>query len=144
MQERSTLNSLILAGSLPFATLAAGAQADAATTTEGRAAVQAAQAVATQALNQPIVAVPDAVKLVGTWAFVVAQMQTPQGKPVDYSGTRWAQAAKQGAVSQLMVVLLRRAQDGSWRMVDHRIGPTDVAWSDWAAQHGAPATLFSS
>jgi hypothetical protein len=143
MHERSTLNSLILAGSLPLAALAAGVQADAATTPEGRVAVQAAQAVAAKALNQAVVVVPETVKLAGTWAFVVGQMQTPQGKPVDYTGTRWAAAAKEGGVSRLVVVLLRRTQDGGWRTVDHLVGPTDVAWSDWATKHGAPAELFT-
>jgi hypothetical protein len=144
MQERSTLNSLILAASLPLAALAAGVQADAATTPEGRAVVQAAQAVAAKALKQPVTVVPDTVKLAGTWAFVVGQMQTAQGKPIDYTGTRWEQAAKEGGVSRLVVVLLRRSQDGGWRTVDHLVGPTDVAWSDWATKHGAPAALFSS
>lgn len=143
MQERPTLNSLILAGSLPLVAMAAGVQADAATTPEGRAALQAAQAVAAKALGQPVAVVPETVKLSGPWAFVVGQLQTPQGQPVDYAGTRWAEPAKQGGVSRLVAVLLRRTQDGAWRTVDQAVGPTDVAWGDWATKHGAPAELFS-
>jgi hypothetical protein len=37
--------------------------------------------------------------------------------------------------------LLRR-QDGEWRVIDHAVGPTDVAWADWPQRHGAPASLF--
>ncbi|WP_219338375.1 hypothetical protein [Luteimonas deserti] len=29
-----------------------------------------------------------------------------------------------------------------WRLVDHAIGPSDVAWLEWPQQHAAPRLLF--
>lgn len=32
--------------------------------------------------------------------------------------------------------------DGSWVVLDHAIGPGDVAWLDWPQAHAAPRALF--
>jgi hypothetical protein len=134
----------------------------------------------------------------GDWAFVLGNMRAPGGGRPDLSGTRFADASEQGAMSDVYVVLLRRepgttpgaeagtdpaawvdrdgpapgaspaapaqaaARDqaglpaasaatavgsafpagGHWQVVDHAIGPGDVAWLDWPAEHAAPRVLF--
>lgn len=77
----------------------------------------------------------------GDWAFLRAEMQGPGGAPVDYAGTPLADAAENGAVSRTYAALLRR-RGNAWSVVDTAIGPTDVAWEDWATRHAAPPAIF--
>ncbi|GGK00230.1 hypothetical protein [Luteimonas terricola] len=126
---------------------------------------------------------------VGSWAFVLGNMRAPDGGRPDLSGTSFADASAQGAMSDVYVVLLRHEQDsrpadegeaadtgvpadadaaasaapaaaaardqsgapagaegfpsgGTWRVLDHAIGPGDVAWIDWPQAHAAPRALF--
>jgi hypothetical protein len=37
---------------------------------------------------------------------------------------------------------LLHKQSGAWVVKDVAVGPTDVAWTGWDAQYGAPADLF--
>lgn len=77
----------------------------------------------------------------GDWAFLAAAMEDAAGKPISYAGTPLASAEAEGAISKDFVALLRRT-GGRWRIVDHALGPTDVAWADWAAKHKAPPSIF--
>lgn len=119
---------------------------------------------------------------IGNWVFLLGNMRAPGGGRPDFSGTRFADAAEQGAMSDLYVALLRRepdaastgseaseapaeaaAQDqaglqpeedapttddagfpagGTWIVLDHAIGPGDVAWLAWPQEHAAPRALF--
>ena len=54
-----------------------------------------------------------------------------------------AERAAQGGMSDLHVALLRRDEDSdAWTLVDHAIGPGDVAWLTWPTTHAAPRQLF--
>ncbi|MGL6235731.1 MAG: hypothetical protein ACRC20_10335 [Segniliparus sp.] len=75
------------------------------------------------------------------WAFVYGDIQEPNGQPVDYAGTRFAEAAANGGKSRKYAVLLQKAE-GRWALVDSAIGPTGVAWQDWGDRYGAPAEIF--
>lgn len=77
----------------------------------------------------------------GAWAFLFAEMQGPDGKPVDYAGTPLAQAAREGVVSRAFAALLHR-EGSRWTITASSVGPTDVAWQEWSRQYDAPAQLF--
>lgn len=90
---------------------------------------------------------------IGDWAFVLGTMRAPGGGRPDLSGTRFAEASVQGGMSDLYVVLLKREPEapnagrdddagGTWTVLDHAIGPGDVAWLEWPAEHAAPRALF--
>ncbi|MGY0651688.1 hypothetical protein ACW7GZ_07470 [Luteimonas sp. A537] len=109
---------------------------------------------------------------IGGWAFVLGNMRAPGGGRPDFAGTRFAEAAEQGSMSDVYVALLKHegapvggadagdstnADDGDptvagdvpafppggrWILLDHAIGPGDVAWLDWPRQHAAPRALF--
>lgn len=109
---------------------------------ETRAAIlDVARAPAAAFFQRPVKFRVDRLEVRGDWAFLSAEMQDDQGRPVDYAGTSLAEAATHGAVSRSYAALLRRSGDG-WRVVDHAIGPTDVVWAEWPRKHGAPAALF--
>jgi hypothetical protein len=81
----------------------------------------------------------------GEWAWVIAQPWTRDGTQIDWSQTRYADRAAEGALdgNGVTYALLRR-ENGQWRVVEIAIGPTDVAWADWAERHGAPAALMQT
>lgn len=79
----------------------------------------------------------------GDWGWIVAQPWTTDGTQIDWSQTRYAERAREGVLdgNGTTYALLRR-ENGQWRVVEHAVGPTDVAWAGWAEEHGAPAALF--
>jgi len=106
-----------------------------------RAIIDAARVPVTETLRKSVRFKVEQLKAVGDWAFLYADMQDDQGRPVSYQGTELADAAAHGAVSRAYAALLRRS-DGRWTVVAKAIGPTDVAWAGWAREFGAPAELF--
>ncbi|EFV12229.1 hypothetical protein [Segniliparus rugosus] len=75
------------------------------------------------------------------WAFVYGDIKEPDGRPIDYAGTRFAEAAANGGKSQRYAVLLQKVGN-SWTLVDSAIGPTGLAWQDWSSRYGAPSEIF--
>ncbi|SNT07648.1 DNRLRE domain-containing protein [Antarctobacter heliothermus] len=76
-----------------------------------------------------------------TWAFVDATPLLPDGSPVDWAKTPFADAWAHGMMTQTVWALLYR-DPGGWRVVDHVIGPTDVYWYGWVKQFGLPVAVF--
>lgn len=116
--------------------------AETAVTGEARRAIlDAARAPVHDTLRKPVRFKVEQLNVQGDWAFLYADMQDDQGRPIDFAGTSLAEAASHGALSKSYAVLLKRT-DGRWIVVVKSIGPTDVVWADWSRQHGAPQTLF--
>lgn len=114
-----------------------------------RAAVlQAASAPIFEAFGDDVRVRVEQLDRMGPWVFVRGRMRGPDGGRPDYAGTAFAKPAAAGQMSDVYVALLNHvggADDDprSWRLADHRIGPTDVAWDAWPAKHAAPRSLFS-
>ncbi len=77
----------------------------------------------------------------GRWGYLQARPQRPGGRRIDWARTRYAEVWRAGIMSDLVMVLLRRAGAG-WGWVEYAVGPTDVAWIDWMARHRLPQALF--
>ena len=116
-----------------------GSSADAAT---DPLALAAAATVGEQ-IGVPVSLVPRVSRVEGDWGWLIAQPWTPDGAAIDWSQTRYALQASEGVLdgAGTTYVLLKR-ENGAWRVVDSVVGPTDVAYGDWAQRHGAPASLF--
>jgi hypothetical protein len=108
---------------------------------ERSAILNAARRPVTARLRKPVSFKITKLNRDGDWIFLSATMEDGQGKPISYVGTPLADAAAQGMVSHLYVALLQRRQS-KWQVVDSAIGPTDVAWENWAQRYGAPAAIF--
>lgn len=122
--------------SLSITTGAAATPAD-----DRRLLLDAARKPAETVLARKVWLKEKSVRTSGDWAFVLAELQGADGRPIDYHGTPKAQQAEAGFLSKDYVALLRR-QDGKWRVVKDAIGPTDVVWEGWSQEFGAPADLF--
>jgi hypothetical protein len=77
----------------------------------------------------------------GEWAYLQGTPTQPNGQPLDWTSTPFADDWRADVMSDVVMVLLRKAGSG-WQVVDFVIGPTDVAWYSWIGQHGVPEGLF--
>lgn len=95
-----------------------------------------------QRLHRQVRFVVEQLKVSGDFAFLRAAMQDADGRPVSYVGTEFEGAADAGLMSKDYVALLRRS-GGAWSIQAERIGPSDVAWTTWAKDYGAPDAIFA-
>lgn len=123
----------------------APASAEAAVAAENTLLLDALQPVLQQEIGQPISLTTTSSKVEGDWGWIVVQPLTPEGGQLDWSQTPFATRAAEGVLDGggTTYALLKR-ENNAWRVVDHAIGPTDVAWVDWPTEHGAPASLFET
>jgi hypothetical protein len=76
-------------------------------------------------------------------AFAVVHPRTPAGNPVDFTKTRHAQRQADGVLDGDRVFALLQYRDDRWQVQEFVVGPTDVAWADWAQDYGATDDLFT-
>lgn len=76
------------------------------------------------------------------WAFLHAALLDADNRPLSYAGTAYAAADRHGLKSGSYDALLR-LEHGHWTVRVDRIGATDVPWTNWGRDYGAPATLFA-
>ena len=92
-------------------------------------------------LGKSVVFKVDHLKLQSDWAFMRGVPQRANGKRMDYTGTPYEEAIKEGAFDDWICALLRRDKD-KWRVVKYIIGATDVAYEGWDKEFKAPAEIF--
>jgi hypothetical protein len=99
--------------------------------------------VLAEAIGRPVSLSVQLSTMEGDRGWIVAQPWTPEGAQIDWSQTNFAERAREGVLdgNGTTYALLRR-ENGQWRVVEHAVGPTDVAWAEWGQRHGAPASLF--
>lgn len=98
---------------------------------------------ATAEIGIPVTFTATTKRTEGDWGWLIAQPWTPDGAQIDWSTTRYATQAQEGALDGggTTYALLRR-QNGQWTVVAFVVGPTDVAYADWPQRYGAPASLM--
>ena len=96
-----------------------------------------------QKLDQKVLFVVDRVTVQDGFAFLGGRPVRPSGAAVDYSGTPYKAQVDAGAFDDAIYALLRWT-DGSWKVLTYNIGATDVTWSPWAPEFGAPEAIFPS
>lgn len=140
---RRLLIALVLLGILDAGPARADPSSPAMGSSERRAILKAARQPAQARLHQDVQFRVQQLNVVAGWAFVNAVMQRPDGRPVDYSRTPDAEAARNGGKSNRFVALLRQ-QGEEWTVVASAVGPTDVAWEGWSKTYSAPPDLFGA
>lgn len=92
-------------------------------------------------LGQKVIFVTNNFNVLGAWAFVGGNPQTPEGGEIDYSRTKYADAVADGVFDGNVFALLRKTS-GKWRITKYAIGCTDVCYSDWWSRFRAPKAIF--
>ena len=112
-------------------------------TAERTAIMDAAREPISADIGQTVIFVVDRVKTDGNWAYLEAVPHRPDGGPLDWSKTPFAQAKRADMMTDTVMVLMHN--DGSgWQVLDHVIGPTDVYWVNWTERYGLPEAMFFS
>lgn len=93
-------------------------------------------------LDQPVQFMVDRLKIQGDWAFYAGSVQRPDGRPIDFARTGFAEALAEGMFDGPGTYGLMRRVGGRWTVTVFVIGPTDVAYMGWHDEYGAPASLF--
>lgn len=104
--------------------------------------MDAARIPVVETLGQQVVFVVESLRVHRDWAFLMAVPHRPDGRPLDWTTTPYADAWRADAMSDLVMVLMMR-DGGHWQALAHVIGPTDVHWIGWMEEYGLPAALFS-
>jgi hypothetical protein len=110
--------------------------------TERKAVLGALRSVVQQELRKPVVFRVDHLKVQDGWAFMRGVPRHPSGMPMNYQGTPYQEAIKQGMFDDWMCALLQK-QRGHWRVVVYAIGATDVPYAGWEQQYHTPQGIFN-
>lgn len=103
--------------------------------------LDAARAVIAPEIGQPIAFRVDGLRSYGPWAYLSAVPVQPDGQPLDWLQTHFADAWRGDMMSDIVMVFFH--DDGAgWRVLDWVIGPTDVYWVGWMMDHDLPQELF--
>lgn len=110
-------------------------------TAERTAILDALRTPIERKLKQKIVFVADNFNVLGNWAFLGGQPQSPSGGQPDYSRTEYAEAKREGMFDNNFFAILKKSA-GKWKVVTYRIGCTDVCFADWWRTYKAPKAIF--
>ena len=91
-------------------------------------------------MGGPVEFVVGTLRTTAKWAFVQVNPQRPGGEAIDIEETSFASDAD--TMDGLTVFALLRFQSGGWTLVEHVVGPTDVAYMAWPDRFGAPPVVF--
>ena len=80
--------------------------------------------------------------VVMTAPVVIGKPVKPDGKAVDYSGTRYAEWIKEGMFDEHVLALLKK-ENGRWHVIEYEIGRTDWVGDVWASRYNVPKEIFS-
>lgn len=92
-------------------------------------------------LKKAVIFKVDHFKVENDWAFMRGVAQQPGGKKMDYKGTQYEEAIKEGIFDDWICALLRK-EKGKWRVVTYSIGATDVVYDGWDEEFNAPPEIF--
>jgi hypothetical protein len=94
-------------------------------------------------IGAPVIFVTHAVNVMDEWAFIDAEPKRSNGQSVDWRATKFRADIEADMFSGLVLALLQR-QGSTWMVVELAIGPTDVAWVEWAQARNLPEALFKT
>ena len=92
-------------------------------------------------LKESVVFKVDHLKVQNSWAFMRGVPQRPDGKRMDYKGTAYEEAIKEGIFDDWVCALMKK-EEGKWRVVSYAIGATDVVYEGWDKEYKAPTEIF--
>lgn len=108
---------------------------------ERKALMDALRPSVEKVLKQSVVFQVQTLHVLNGWAFFYGRPLQPNGRPVDYSRTPFAQEVKEGVFGDNVCALYHKV-NGRWRVVASRVGSTDVAWETWDRDYHAPRAIF--
>ena len=93
-------------------------------------------------MRGPVEFVVSSITVENDWAFAVVEPQRPGGRRINPANTAFSNTFEY--MDGFTTFALLKFQYRRWNLVDHVIGPTDVAWSNWGNHYGSGTAIFSS
>ncbi len=94
-----------------------------------------------KSLKQPVIFEIDHIRTQNGWAFLTGTPRQPNGKPINYAKTSYAEQQREGMFDDGFCALLHR-KNGKWKVVTYNLGATDVNWIGWDDTYNAPKAIF--
>jgi hypothetical protein len=108
---------------------------------ERKAIMDAVRGPVQDYLKLPVVFVAKKFAACRGWAFLEAEPQMSNGRPLNWAATPFAADMAEGMCGGYIHALLVK-QNGRWRVRDLAVCATDVPWVTWPKDFGAPPELF--
>ena len=105
------------------------------------AIIDVAQTEAERQMGRPLLLRVESLQHKDGWAFLYSNMIDENGDPLDLTGSRLEEAAREGGASRVFCALLKQTA-GGWNIVDSCLGVTDMAWVGWDEKHHAPPDIM--
>ena len=110
---------------------------------ERKAILDALRPTISKEAGVPVSFVVEHLKVRGSWAFMRGITKAASGGDVRWvRSPAYAELVKDGLFDGGNTAALLRKVKGRWTRVVHIIGPTDVAWTCWWKEYGAPRAVF--
>lgn len=138
------MQRVVLTFLLFFATMSIFAQSlktFATGTAERKAVMDALRGPVQSELNVPVQFVVNKLNVSGDFVFLIGVPQQKDGKPVDYTKTKYKEQFNSGAFDDGICALLKRS-GSSWKILSYEIGSTDVPYTCWWKEFKAPKEIF--
>jgi hypothetical protein len=92
-------------------------------------------------LKQKVQFKVDYLKVQGGWAFMKGSPVQPNGSEINFKGTKYSRAAKDGMFDNIVEALFQK-KGSKWTVVKYAYGNTDVPYGMWWRDYGAPKSIF--
>lgn len=133
------LLALVFAALFSGAALAQAFREPAKGSAERAAILDALRPAVETEMRGPVEFVISVLRASPNWAFVQANPQRPGGGAIDPETTGFA--GDTDFMDGLTIYALLAFQSGRWNLVDHYVGPTDVAYAHWPQRFGVPPAI---
>lgn len=109
---------------------------------ERKSIMDALRKVVVPKVRQTVVFKVDSLRSTGAAAFLIGTPQRPDGKPLDYKGTIFADSIREGVFGGGVEALLLKKR-GRWIVDEWNLGATDVWYEGLWKRKGLPRALFA-
>ena len=82
-------------------------------------------------LKQKVIFKVDEIRVYQGWAFLHVHPLQPNGKPIDFKKTKYAEDLAEGMFDGDSTYAILRQSGNKWVVKAFSIGPTDVVWIGW-------------
>ena len=111
---------------------------------ETTSAIEVVQAAIAKELEMEVSLKIETFRQNDQWAFLSGLPLTLEGKPIDYSQTRFSVDVREGYFDDGFLALMKRKTQNvdDWTLVILSLGATDAPFVDWPERFGVPRELL--
>lgn len=108
---------------------------------ERKAILDAVRPPVEKLINQKVLFIVKKMKVADGWAYMELQPRQPNGNPINYAKTRFAEDVSVGAFEDQVVALVHK-ESGKWKIKEYTYGATDYSGDEWSKKYPAAKKLI--